>query len=164
MENCSVWLVGLGSDHGDDRAGWDVIAHLRNSVPDCVRVEAISDPFALATIPPGCELLIVVDGSRGLGLPGSLHQFEWPHPRLIVADGVSSHGLGVVDALQLAEALGRLPRRTIILAIEGEAGQPCEGLSPAVQAVIPDAAVRVMAEIAARANLADARVRASSGE
>ena len=62
---------------------------------------------------------------------------------------MSSHGLGLHQAIELARALGQLPGRCVVYAIEGasfEAGAP---LSPAVAAGAVEATERVRAEIAA---------------
>ena len=140
-----VRVVGLGTPFGDDRAGWEVVERL----PPELAAEVTSDPLAVLECPPGCELLVVIDACRGADpRPSTLHRFEWPDARLLTEGGVSSHGVGLTAALELATALGRLPRRVVVFAIEGEAEAHGAGLSPAVEAALPVAVARVLAEIA----------------
>lgn len=142
------WVVGLGTAFGDDRGGWDVVARLRNASPVGTRITATSDPLAVVDAPGGCRLLVVVDACRGAGPPGSVHRFVWPDPRLVAAGTASSHGVGLAAALQLAGALGRLPPRVVVLAVEGTAGEPGAGLSRTVEAALPDVVALVLAELA----------------
>ena len=48
----------------------------------------------------------------------------------------STHLMGVAEAIELARALGRLPRETYVYAIEGERFDAGRGLSPAVTAAV----------------------------
>jgi hydrogenase maturation protease len=107
----------------------------------------VSEPLAIADLPPSCELLVIVDACRGAGSAGSVHQFVWPDPRLATTSITSSHGIGLADALELAEVLGQLPRRVIILVAEVESGELGPGLSAAVDAAVPKVVAQVLAEI-----------------
>jgi hydrogenase maturation protease len=145
-------VVGLGTPFGDDRAGWEVVERLRERLPPGTPTEVTSDPLAVLECVSDCELLIVIDACRGADpRPGTLHRFEWPDPRLTAESGVSSHGVGLTAALELAAALGRLPPRVVVFAIEGEAGQPGAGLSRAVELALPGAVAGVLAEVSANA-------------
>lgn len=141
------WVIGLGSDHGDDQAGWKVIEQLRRSRPNRVQSHASHDPLAIADLPEGCPLLIVVDACCGAGEPGSIHRFEWPDSRLDAAFGESSHGLGLASALRLMEALGKLPQRVVIFAIEAESREPGTILNKRIDEAIPAVVSLVLAEI-----------------
>lgn len=143
-----TWVVGIGSAHGDDQVGRRVIARLQTEQPNNLQAHATSDPLFLAEIPAECDLLIVVDACRGAGLPGSIYRFKWPDSRLTKFAGVSSHGIGLVAALQLAESLGGLPPRVVIFSVEAEAGEPVETLSPRAEAAIPEVVSLVLAEVA----------------
>jgi hydrogenase maturation protease len=144
-----VRIIGLGTPFGDDRVGWDVVERLRQVLPGGMCVDATSDPFVVADEPAGEELLIVIDACHGAGVPGSVHRFEWPDSRLVMDGAVSSHGGRLTAALELADVLGRLPRHVIVFAIEGESSGPVAGMSPAVEAALPEVVARVLAERAA---------------
>jgi hydrogenase maturation protease len=148
VNDFSAWVIGLGSNHGDDQAGWKVIDRLRATQTTGVHTLAAADPLAIADVPACCALLIVVDACRGAGMPGSVHRFVWPDSRLAEAGGVSSHGLGLVAALQLAETLGRLPPQVVVFTIEAESAARGAVLHPLVEAAIPEVGALVLAEIA----------------
>ena len=144
---CRVWIIGLGTASGDDRVGWEVVAGLRDVLPAGVRCHPAADPLALLDGPAGCELLVVIDACQGAGPPGTLHRFEWPDPRLVTVRSTSSHGVGLVAALELAMMLGRLPPKVVILSVEGIQSGPSMSLSLEVEATIPEIISRVLAEI-----------------
>ena len=50
--------------------------------------------------------------------------------------GMSTHGFGLAEALELARALGQLPRRCIVYAIEGASFETGAPLSPEVAAAV----------------------------
>jgi hydrogenase maturation protease len=141
------WVVGLGTTFGDDRVGWDVVARLQKASPPGTRLVATSDPLAVADVPVACRLLVVIDACRGAGPPGSVRRFEWPDRRFAGDARVSSHGVGLVTALDLAAALGRLPPRVVMFAVEGETAGPEEGLSRSVTAALPGIVEQVTAEL-----------------
>jgi hydrogenase maturation protease len=84
----------------------------------------------------GFDHVVVVDACRGGGRAGSVHTFtadELDHYTAADAHrGASTHGLGVSTALGLARALGTLPYRLVIHAIEGRHFEPGRGLSAEV--------------------------------
>ncbi|MFA6207521.1 MAG: hydrogenase maturation protease, partial [Methylocystis sp.] len=68
-----------------------------------------------------------------------------PLPR--AAFGASTHGFGLAEALELARALGVLPPRCIVYAIEGEIFDIGAPMSPAVAAAVAVVADRLRADI-----------------
>ena len=148
----SARVVGLGTPFGDDRCGWEVVSRLRNALPVGTRADATPDPLAVLDTEPEDELLIVVDACHGAGPEGSVHRFEWPDPRLTADGGVSSHGVRLAAALELAGVLGRLPPRVVVFAVEGHAAEPGAGLGRAVEAALPEVVARVLAELAGRSD------------
>jgi hydrogenase maturation protease len=142
------YVIGLGSEHGSDRVGWEVVARLKELCISQLCLRATSDPLSILDVPPECKLLIVVDASTGGGSPGTVQRFVWPDSRLLETGGVSSHGLGLVSAVRLAETLGKIPSRVIVFAIEADSGEPGSKLDPAVEAAIPKVAAMILAETA----------------
>ncbi len=140
-------VIGLGSDHGDDRVGWKVIAQLQTIRPIRVQAQSIHDPLVIMDLPADCQSLIVIDACRGAGEPGSIHRFQWPDSRLDVVIGESSHGLGLASALRLAEVLGKLPPWVVIFAIEADSSEPGEPLSKHIEEAIPAIVALVLTEI-----------------
>jgi hydrogenase maturation protease len=141
-------VIGLGSNHGDDRIGWEVVAQLQAMRLARIQTYCTSDPLTIVDVSTNCSLLIVIDACLGTDSPGTVHRLVWPDSRLTATEGVSSHGVGLVAALRLAEALGKLPPRVIVFAIEADSGEPGSMLNPLVEAAIPDVVAMILAETA----------------
>jgi hydrogenase maturation protease len=146
---CRIWVVGLGTPAGDDRAGWAVVELLRGALPHDTRADTTNDPLQVLDAPPGCETLIVIDACRGAGRPGTVHRFVWPDPRVSATHGVSSHGVGLAAALELGAALEQRVPRVVVFAVEGRADDPGGGLSAEVEAALPELVARVLGEVSA---------------
>jgi hydrogenase maturation protease len=117
-----IRVVGIGNPaRGDDAAGREVARRLRKRKPRGLDVrECDGDAGALLSAWEGAEEVVVVDACRGAGSPGSVHVFEEADvERLGALQAVSTHTFGVVEAVGLARALGRLPSRLVIYALEG---------------------------------------------
>ncbi len=138
-----VRVIGLGTRFGDDASGLLVAEGLAESLAES-GLEAVScgRPVDLLEALDGAEAAVLVDATRSGLEPGTVHE---PAPEaLCEARPVSSHGLGVAEALALARALGRLPERLAIVGIEAERTEG-EELSAAVRASLLEARERVLA-------------------
>jgi hydrogenase maturation protease len=144
-----VHLIGVGTRHGDDAAGLAVAEALAaRALPDGVAVHVCERPLPdLLDALEGAEAAVIVDASRTGAAPGSLQRLT--RGELARTGSTSSHGLGVAQALALAQALGRAPARVELLAIEAT-GRRRATLSPAVAAALPgavDSALAIAREI-----------------
>jgi hydrogenase maturation protease len=93
----------------------------------------------------GFDDVVVVDGCRGAGPPGSVHRFGPDDAeRVTRLQHASTHSLGVAAAIGLARALGALPSRLVIYAIEARDGGEGEGLSPEVERAVQEVVALVM--------------------
>jgi hydrogenase maturation protease len=139
-------VIGVGNpDRGDDAAGREVARRLaaRGSASLEAR-ECGGDATALLTAWAGARDVVVVDACRGAGPVGSVHSFGPDDAlRLATLRHASTHSLGVAAAVGLARALGALPERLVIHAIEAGSCGHGEGLSPEVERAVE----RVVAEI-----------------
>ncbi len=131
-------VIGLGSPHGDDRAGWAIVDRLE--AQGDTRARRVCDGVELLAALEGQDDVVIVDASAPVDTPGRVRVFVWPCPELAGMRAWSTHGLGLVDALRLAEALGQLPKRTTIVAIEGETARAGAPLSEAVARTVSDLA------------------------
>jgi hydrogenase maturation protease len=59
----------------------------------------------------------------------------------------STHAFGLAEAVELARALGRLPRFLVVYGVEGKCFTPGAALSAGVEAAAADAAARVLDEV-----------------
>lgn len=146
-------VIGLGNpDRGDDAASREVVRRLRGAVlPDTAIIEQDGELATLITALDGAAAAFLVDACISGMLPGTLHRFdlgEEPLPR--AACGVSSHGLGLAEAIELARVLDQLPPRCVLYTIEGQDFEIGAPLSPPVARVVAEAASRLHAELSGR--------------
>jgi hydrogenase maturation protease len=125
-------VAGLGSSNGDDQLGWVVIDRLRPRLPAGVSTGKVLGGLELLECLEGQDEVIVVDASAPAGRPGTIRSFDWPCRDLIEGTFLSTHGVGLTTALRMAEALGRLPRRVCIIAVEAQELAPAAILSGVV--------------------------------
>jgi hydrogenase maturation protease len=124
-------IIGIGSPFGDDALGLEVARRLAARVPAVVDVVAADRPGErLLDLFAGCDAVILVDAARrvgqGAGSAGAIHDMDLAAAADRGRVPVSSHGLGVAQTIALAHALGRLPRRGRLLAVEFGAGRAAE--------------------------------------
>ncbi len=108
----------------------------RGRVPGLAVRESRGEAAELMAAWAGFDDVVVVDACRGAGEKGSIHRFEADPDRLGPLEprsGGSTHGFGVPTAVALARALGTLPRRLVVHAIEGCRFGPGEPLCPEVE-------------------------------
>jgi hydrogenase maturation protease len=134
-------VVGIGHpDRGDDAVGPLVADAVRSARPD-LDVVALSDPSVLVDVMSGRSHVVVVDASVTGMQVGTMQTFDAAAaalPTLSVAV-TSSHALSLGDAIELTRAMGSLPKRLEVVAVEiGSVmlGQPAH---PAVLAAVTDA-------------------------
>jgi hydrogenase maturation protease len=95
----------------------------------------------------GFDDVVIVDACRGAGPPGSVHRIgPGEADRVATLQHASTHSLGVAAAIGLARALGTLPSRLVIYAIEAGRARAGEGLSPEVNRAVREVVARVMRE------------------
>ncbi len=145
-----VAVIGLGSDlRGDDCAGLEVARRVRGRVPPEVSVlELHGESSGLLEAWRGLARAVIIDASRGGGPPGTVRRFEAAGaPLPAIAGGTSSHSLGLADAIELGRALGRLPTRLTVYAIEGGTFEPGAEPEEALAGAIEDVTERVVADL-----------------
>jgi hydrogenase maturation protease len=140
-------VLGVGSPHGDDAAGWRVVEMLRRRPGLSAQLVAVEPPRLLDHL-SGCRRLILVDACRGNQPPGTVIRLSWPDVRLRSQGRRSSHGLTVGDTLALAETLGWLPPQVIVWSVEVSRCEPGEDLTPEVRRALPELERHVLQELA----------------
>lgn len=144
-------IVGLGNRfRGDDRAGLEVAARLRDRVPEDTEVVSIEgDPTPLLDVLAGAELVLVADAVNAEALPGFVYRFDAtdrPIPGTVF--GSSTHAFGLSDTIELARALGKLNARVLVYGITGSEFSAGADLSPAVEAEVETAVEQMLADLA----------------
>lgn len=129
-------VIGIGNpERGDDAVGYEVVRLLRERPPaDVELVHRAGEATAILNDLEGAEVAFLVDAAGCGAEPGRVHRFDVASralPSGLVE--LSSHGLGLAQAVELARALGSLPRCCIVYAIEGQRFEP--GMSPSPEAM-----------------------------
>ena len=139
-------VVGVGNPwRGDDAAGLVVADRVRAQAQGVLVETLEGDASALVHLWAGHDEVALVDAASSGAPPGTLHELRHGDATLQAAALRSStHAFGVVDAVGLAAALGRLPARLEIYAIEGADFSLGAPLSPAVARAVDALATRLM--------------------
>ncbi len=144
-----VVVIGLGNRYRrDDGTGPEVAARIASlRLPVLVRTVERDATSLLDAWQPASEVFLV-DAARSGAAPGRVHRVDALAARVpALPPGSSTHGIGIGEAVELARALGRLPARLVVYAIEGKDFGMGVGLSPEVQAAVDDVVGRIRAEI-----------------
>ncbi len=164
-----VVVVGLGTEYRHDDGVGAVVSSRAAGLGRARDVGPIVDPLDLVGRWDGARLAIVVDAVSSGESPGTIRIMELTAVDPAVAgptpDGpgalttsrevarakdtarsMSSHGIGLVGVLRLGRAIGRAPKRVVVVGVEGHDFSQGVGLSPAVQAAVP-AAIREVARL-----------------
>ena len=116
--NNGVRIIGFGNlDRGDDAAGLLVARRLRELA---VESEENSDALSLIESWSFDDEIIIIDAVVTGANPGAIRFWQVSSAPLSgFAGETSTHGLGVMQAIELARTLNRLPQRIRIYGIEG---------------------------------------------
>lgn len=161
MQTGHCLVIGIGNpDRGDDAVGRVVAHRLRaHCVPGVQVVEHGGETAGLLACFEKAETVYLIDAMVAGAPPGTISRFdvaamELPHTRF----GYSTHGLGLAEAIELARALGRLPRHCIVYAVEIHASEIGAALSPEVAVAADKVAAMIRDEMGiAEAGYGDAR-------
>lgn len=142
--------IGIGNRlRRDDGAALNLADGLRAlALPDLDVMEATDDVIRLVDFWTQYEHVIVADAVVTGEEPGTLHRRDplaCPLPRHWFA--VSSHQLGVVEAIELGRAMKRLPAKMSFIGIEGSNFGQGAGLTKEVEQALPIAIEVVKAEL-----------------
>lgn len=144
-------VLGIGNpDRGDDAAGPLVVRQLRGALPgDVTLAEEVGETAAILARIEGAAAAYLIDACASGASVGTVLRFDaaaGPLPQH--AFSVSTHGLGLAEAIELARALRQLPPLCIVYAIEADSFEPGAPLTPAVAKAVAEVAQRLRAEIA----------------
>ncbi|MEJ2687979.1 MAG: hydrogenase maturation protease [Gammaproteobacteria bacterium] len=134
----TLYVVGIGSDVGDDQVGWLIANRLQDRRADA-QAHCCRSPMELLARLPVDDSLLIVDAVRsGHHPPGTIHRLQWPATTRLAAwqQPASSHGLSLADALSLADQLTLLPRTTLLWGIEIPEPTPTPDLSAPVLSAV----------------------------
>ena len=148
-EGPRIIVLCIGNpQRGDDAAGRAVARALRALLADVEIIEEEGEATRVLARLEGADAAYIVDACVSGATPGEIRRFDvgaGPLPR--TAFGASTHGFGLAEALELARALGALPSRCVVYAIEGGTFDIGAPMSPAVAAAVDIVAGRLRTDI-----------------
>jgi hydrogenase maturation protease len=113
-------------------------------------LDCADEPTRLLELWDGLDTLVVVDAVSTGAAVGTIHHVD-------VGDGslprelrlASTHALGVGEALDLGRALGRAPRRVVVLGVEGAAFGMGDRMTPSVEGALDGLVSAALEELGA---------------
>ena len=139
-KSCATTLViCLGNEHrGDDGFGPLAARRLTAELGSAARVvDHRGDALALIDLWHGCDHVILVDAIAVECAPGTVLCFDLSeHTIPLEFGGTSSHALGPGGSVEIARALGILPRRIDVVAVAADDFDIGDPVSPAVAAQV----------------------------
>jgi hydrogenase maturation protease len=161
-------IVGLGSAHGDDQAGWLVAEMLQRSASEChdVSVRKALVPLDVLDWLEDINVLHLCDACESTSSDRSLLKFRWEAGRLVseLSSGGhpihisnapfrsrGSHDFGVPEMLRLAEQIGALPKHVFLWAVAGFQFQPGDVLCEQTRRSAVQATEEILKAVAVRA-------------
>ena len=132
----TVLVIGVGNAwRGDDAVGLQAARRLRVSLGPSVEViDAEGDGLAILDLMEGIDHVILIDAVKGGGQPGTTIRLDLSvGSRWGTVVPCSTHAMGIADAIDLARALGRLPKQIILYGIEIESVESGAPISDAVR-------------------------------
>ena len=151
MTRPAILVAGLGSElRGDDAVGAATVDSLPPEIREQAEVAVLGNPLDLIGRWDEADLVVVVDAVRSGQAPGKLTVLDLSSASQPSPPTLTSHTMGLLRVLDLARALGRAPRRVLLVGVEADGMAPGRGLSPAAGASVPLAA-RAVADLVAEA-------------
>ena len=153
---CTI-ILGLGSPFADDQAGW-LVAEQLLSLPN-LQSKIIDNELIIERLDrPGLNLLswlqkdysklFLIDMVKtNLSSTGNIYVLKG-HEIVGFSGMLSSHGLGVPNALALSEALGIDIRNVTVWGIEGELYSPSSCISKQMEQAVQKVTKQISAQLA----------------
>lgn len=132
-------VVGLGSHHGDDQAGWLVLERLRERRYPSSKLMRLLHPADLLDVTEAMQPLVICDACVAGASAGTIHRLQWPSDELCYQRASGSHDLPLGPVMELGRRLDCIPESVEIWALEIDAWST--GMNPSD--VVRSAAFRV---------------------
>jgi hydrogenase maturation protease len=148
---CRVKIIALGNPlRGDDGLGVHVLQSVNQFISEEIEILNVGmDCLALMDIWEGAELAVVVDAMKSGSNPGVVKVFDATENALPSKSfrSTSSHALGIGEMVELGRVLGRLPKRLVVIGVEGKSFKTGEGISAEIEVGLKQAQVAILREV-----------------
>ena len=142
-------VIGIGNpDRGDDAVGVEVARQVAAERLDVLTLEFDDPSEALDAWDPE-DTVVIADAISSGGDPGDIHVVDVVEQKLPTGNWSAggTHALGLAAVVELARALGQLPRRLVVVGVEAAQFDHGTPMSDAVEAAVPVAAEAVFTAI-----------------
>jgi len=141
-------VIGVGNpDRGDDGLG-ALIASKLAQLSNARVIVRRADLLVLIDDWVDDDSVVLIDAAAGSSRPGTIHRFDLATSSLPPNLSASStHAFGLAEAVELARALGRLPKRIILYAVEGIDFEPGAPMTAQAARAADRAARRIAADL-----------------
>lgn len=150
----SAVVIGVGNSfRRDDGIGPALATAIGDlDLPGVSVIISDGEPSRLLDAWSGARLAVVVDAIRqDGGVAGQIHRHGVTADRAIsgwtTLGSASTHGLGIGEAIHLAQVIDRMPERLVVFAVEAADIGYGEHLSQPVSASLPELTQAVLAEL-----------------
>ncbi|AMP88969.1 hydrogenase maturation protease [Legionella pneumophila] len=148
-----IKVLGIGSPFGDDQVGW--------LVADRLKTELSKEHYASKTLSiechdrPGLRLLelmnpakvvFLIDAVKSGCAPGTIHRLK-NNEIFAFQNRLSTHEMGVAEALQIGQSLNDLPEHVILYGIEIDSIAFNATLSKSVEKAVKTVVIQLKKEI-----------------
>ncbi len=146
----SITVVGIGNQfRGDDAAGVLAVRNLAEQLPpNASAVELEGDQSRLLELMQSASAMIIVDAVQSRAPAGTIFRMDASKesmPQDFFA--VSTHGLDLIQAIELARSLNLLPKHVIVYGIVGKDFSYTKTLSPQTQESVEIIQNKVLSDI-----------------
>ncbi|CAA7611557.1 Hydrogenase maturation protease family protein [Magnetospirillum sp. LM-5] len=146
----AILVIGIGHAFRTDDGIGPKLAELvaGRHIADVTAISHHGEGTALLELWSDAGRVILIDATISGAAPGTIRQWDASTPLPAGQFPTGSHLFGVAEGIELARRLGRLPPSLTIIGIEAADLSRGEGLSPAVEAALPQALQTVLDLIA----------------
>ena len=117
-------VLGIGSPFGDDQLGWEVIKLLQQKatlwpfIPRQLHIACCDRPgMHLLELMRAAQTVFLIDAVKTGATVGTLHRFQNEEIEN-VNNSLSSHALGIAEAMKIGTILNILPQKIILYGVE----------------------------------------------
>ena len=132
------FVIGVGNrDRGDDGVGPLVVDEIRRCCPEIETFVAEGDLSDLAMRWEADQSVVIIDAISSGRPVGTIVEIDALAEQLPTQQGLlSSHGVGLAEAVELARLLDRLPRQLKVIGVEAKSFNQFDPVTPEVAAAI----------------------------
>ncbi len=137
-------VIGVGNDlRGDDAAGWEAVRRLVPS-PSLVLHEHGGDAPGLVSLWGPDDDVVVVDAVVSSDPAGTILEIDaLAAPLPADVSWATTHGAGVAEGVELALALGLLPRSLVVVGVVARRFDLGAPMTPEVEKAVEEVARRL---------------------